>query len=245
MEKDKGFNMRMLIRDLLVVGLIVFIGLIFGAVEISYNKKPLKWDKQGEVSTLETPCYLYEKPSEWGFGYNRIMLSIEIRGKDVNGHLSYKFPYKDIRSGDFEGLITSTDEATGERAAEVVWSIKEKEGSIKTEELHINLQENKAFIELKEGVVDGSQLDNINCYSYNEKIVVHVYIQENIETLAVKDSLDEKRWYFKDALIDPESNSAIFKYGNGQIDKTAQLQYSFDEDKRVIIEKVLLLETEL
>jgi hypothetical protein len=217
---------------------------VFNADRKNNNSKP---NLETESKSL---CYLKSDKTDRNF-FDEAWLRLDLAGEKVTGEFRNLPAEKDSKVGKFSGTVSSLNQASMSRTADVMWD-SFAEGMNVTEELLIEFGDGNAavlFGEMadrgdgvyiykdKSKILSLQNLNQIACEDLQEKLLVEKYVRENIKTIATNNSVLGGSWYVLNVHVVPSMNSGEVLYEDGHIQSSASFEYDFNITDQSILVK--------
>ncbi len=198
--------------------------------ENTINKKPISL------------CFYRSQKTDSGLE-DRAWLKLNILNNKVSGEFQNLPAEKDSKIGTFQGELGPLDpQIMGHRF--IVWWEAQAEGMIVKEELLIEYGEGSATVGFGEMADRGdgvyvyknkdnlfyiNQMNDVDCDSFNEKLDVEKYIQENIKTIATNEAILGGTWYVISTEVNSSNNNGSVTYEDGHMQSKASFNYKYDK----------------
>lgn len=241
------------IKQIIIIILILIItgGII---LSIQYNKKvdnktEVNSDKITDIVPQETRSLCYYRSDKTNSPFNdKAWFKINVTGDNIKGEFQNLPAEKDSKVGTFEGTMGPLDQASMSRSANVWWNSR-AEGMEVKEELMIKWGDGSATVGFGEMVDRGDgvyvykdksnlyyikAMDQMDCVSLDEKLLVEKYIRDNIATVATNKAVLGGTWYVISVNVVPSTSTGEVTYEDGHIKSKATFNYTYNTTSKKV-----------
>ena len=210
-----------------VISTIIFLLTFFGVIDLP--------SKNSNELVRAAPCYLYEELDESGTEYDVFSLTLVMRDGSATGKYHYlpAWPHAEKRKGNLAGEVVYMDRSTKEAVLDMVWDASDGH-AIEKENLEIKLYEDSAEIYYHDR---NSVMSQIDCFQFNEKIVVRDHIRQNINTMIEYSLSPNSAWHYRKVFVDPELRVATFTYTDAYREMEGSIKFTYHvEDQQIVVD---------
>jgi hypothetical protein len=192
-------------------------------------------------------CYYDYKKIDNGF-YDKSWLKLIISGEKIKGEFNNIPAEKDSKIGLFGGTVESLDQKIMGRRATVWWDSLAEGMNVK-EELAIVFGDGSATVGFGEMIDRGdgvyiykdkenltylNSMNQIDCDTLDEKVLVEKYIKENISTIATNKPVLGGAWYTISVIANGTDHNGKVIYEDGHIQSNAIFSYEYQKNPQLI-----------